>query len=195
VSASRGRGAAGTLYTRVGTPVGEVLLAGDARELSAVWIEGQRWAPAIGADWRRATEPFTAAARQLEEYFAGERTAFTLPLRLAGTPFQNEVWHALTRIPFGETRTYGSVAAGLGRPSAARAVGAANGQNPFCIVVPCHRLIGAGGGLVDYAAGVEVKRWLLDHETRVGDDAERRGGDGEHDGEGTTGAEHGRGCI
>jgi methylated-DNA-[protein]-cysteine S-methyltransferase len=77
------------------------------------------------------------------------------------------VWTALRRVPFGETRTYGEIAASLGRPRAARAVGAANGQNPFCIVVPCHRLIGAAGGLVDYAAGVEVKRRLLTHEAKV----------------------------
>lgn len=162
-----GNGGAGTVYTRVATPVGDVLLAGDGRELWAAWIDGQRWGPAIGPGWREAAEPFAAAARQLEEYFAGERTAFRLPLRLGGTSFQHQVWLALTRIPFGETRTYGAVAASLGRPSAARAVGAANGQNPFCIVVPCHRLIGSGGGLVDYAAGVTVKRWLLDHEARV----------------------------
>jgi methylated-DNA-[protein]-cysteine S-methyltransferase len=136
-----------TLFTQIPSPVGDLLLAGDGRELSAVWIDGQRWAPVIGANWRRADEPFEEAARQLKEYFAGER--------------------------FAETRTYGGVAASLGRPSAARAVGAANGQNPFCIVVPCHRLIGAGGGLVDYAAGVEVKRWLLDHETRVSSGVER----------------------
>ena len=86
-------------------------------------------------------------------------------MRVSGTAFQNEVWGALTRIPFGETRSYGALATALGRPRAARAVGAANGQNPFCVIVPCHRLIGAGGGLVDYAAGIEVKRWLLDHET------------------------------
>jgi methylated-DNA-[protein]-cysteine S-methyltransferase len=156
-----------TVFTRMPSPVGDLLLAGDGHELSAVWIDGQRWAPAIGASWREEAGPFAAAARQLEEYFAGERTAFELPLRLGGTPFQHEVWRALTGIPFGETRTYGAIAAGLGRPSAARAVGAANGQNPFCIVVPCHRLIGSGGTLVDYAAGVEVKRWLLDHEARV----------------------------
>jgi methylated-DNA-[protein]-cysteine S-methyltransferase len=156
-----------TLFTRLPSPVGELLLAGDAHALSAVWIDGQRWAPAIGDDWRDAAEPFVAATRQLQEYFAGERTAFDLPLRYAGTPFQSEVWHALARIPFGQTRTYGAIAADLGRPRAARAVGAANGQNPFCIVVPCHRLVGSDGGLVDYAAGLEVKRSLLDHEARV----------------------------
>ena len=171
-----GTGGAGTVYTRVATPVGDMLLAGDGRELEAVWIDGQRWAPTIGPGWREEAPPFAAAARQLEEYFAGERTAFELPLRLGGTPFQHEVWRALTAIPFGETRTYGAIAAGLGRSGAARAVGAANGQNPFCIVVPCHRLIGSGGTLVDYAAGVEVKRWLLDHEARVSrDDVTPRG--------------------
>jgi methylated-DNA-[protein]-cysteine S-methyltransferase len=153
-----------TLFTRIPTPVGDLLLAGDGGELSAIWIDGQRWAPVVGPGWREAADPFAPARRQLEEYFAGERTAFELPLRRTGTPFQRQVWSALDRIPYGETRTYGELAATVGRPRAARAVGAANGQNPFCIVVPCHRLVGSGGGLVDYAAGLEVKRWLLDHE-------------------------------
>jgi methylated-DNA-[protein]-cysteine S-methyltransferase len=153
-----------TVFTQVPSPVGELVLAGDGHNLSAIWIDGQRWAPAIDADWRESAAPFAAARRQLQEYFAGERTAFDLPLRLEGTPFQLRVWRALSRIPFGETRTYGAVAAVLGRPSAARAVGAANGRNPFCIVVPCHRLVGSNAGLVGYAAGVEVKRALLQHE-------------------------------
>lgn len=156
-------------YTRMPSPVGDLMLAGHGDEgvLSAIWIEGQRWAPEIGPDWRAAAEPFVEATRQLGQYFAGERTAFDLPLRVRGTAFQLEVWRALIRIPFGETRTYGEVASDLGRPRAARAVGAANGQNPFCIVVPCHRLIGSGGGLVDYAAGLDAKRALLDHEAHV----------------------------
>ena len=156
------------LFTRMPSPVGDLLLAGDERELWAVWIDGQRWAPTIADEWRESPQPFADARRQLEEYFARERAAFDLPLRMRGTPFQVEVWAALHRIPFGETRTYGELAAQLGRPTAARAVGAANGRNPFCIVVPCHRLIGAGGGLVDYAAGLDVKRWLLEHEARRG---------------------------
>ena len=162
-----------TVFTRMASPVGELLLAGrggagPGRDtLSALWIDGQRWAPAIGADWSESGEAFEPARRQLSEYFAGERTTFDLPLRFSGTPFQNTVWRALTAIPFGETRTYGAIAAGLGRPRAARAVGAANGQNPFCIVVPCHRLLGADGGLVDYAAGLEVKRRLIEHEAQV----------------------------
>ena len=155
------------VFTRVPSPVGDVLLAGDGHELSAVWIDGQRWAPVIGAGWRETAAPFAPSRRQLEEYFAGRRTVFDLPLRPSGTPFQTEVWTALRGIPFGQTRSYGQLAQTLGRPRAARAVGAANGQNPFCIVVPCHRLIGARGGLVDYAAGLEVKGWLLAHEARV----------------------------
>ena len=156
-----------TRYTRMPSPVGDLLLAGDGEALSAIWIDGQRWAPRIEAGWRASREAFAAARLQLAEYFAGERTAFALTLHRRGTPFQNEVWSALMRIPFGETRTYGAIAAALGRPAAARAVGAANGQNPFCIVVPCHRLVGSDGGMMDYAAGVEVKRRLLAHEAAV----------------------------
>jgi methylated-DNA-[protein]-cysteine S-methyltransferase len=156
-----------TFVTRMPSPVGDLLLAGDGNELTAIWMDGQRWAPAQAIDWRPAAEPFAEATRQLHEYFAGARTAFDLPLRVNGTPFQKEVWDALSQIPFGETRTYGAIAARLGRPLAARAVGAANGQNPFCIVVPCHRLVGSDGGLVDYAAGLEVKRRLLEHEAGV----------------------------
>lgn len=155
------------LFTRLPSPVGDLLLAGDERELRAVWIDGQRWAPEIKADWRAAREPFVEACRQLEQYFAGERVAFELPLRFGGTPFQVAVWSALRRVPFGETRSYAELAGALGRPGAARAVGAANGRNPFCIVVPCHRLLSSDGALVDYAAGVEVKRRLLAHEQVV----------------------------
>ena len=153
-----------TFVTRMPSPVGDLMLAGDGHALSAIWIDGQRWAPALGADWRVEAGPFKEATRQLREYFAGARMAFDLPLGASGTPFQRQVWDALRQIPFGETRTYGAIAAALGRPLAARAVGAANGQNPFCIVVPCHRLIGSRGALVDYAAGVDVKRRLLEHE-------------------------------
>ena len=174
------------LMTRLPSPVGDLLLAGDERELWAIWIDGQRWAPAVAADWRAAREPFAEACRQLEQYFAGERTAFELPLRLSGTPFQVAVWSALGRIPFGETRTYSQLAGALGRPRAARAVGAANGRNPFCIVLPCHRLLGSDGALVDYAAGVEVKRRLLAHEQGVCGRRPLRSADGGPDWPGRT---------
>lgn len=104
-------------------------------------------------------------ASQLAEYFARTRRAFQLPLDLRGTPFQLAVWKALLRIPYGETRSYGQLAVELGHAGAARAVGAANGSNPVSIVVPCHRVIAAGGGLGGYGGGLERKRFLLDLES------------------------------
>lgn len=112
-----------------------------------------------------AHPPIREAARQLAGYFARTRRAFQLPLGLQGTPFQLQVWNALLRIPYGETRTYGQLAVELGHPGAARAVGAANGANPLAIVVPCHRVIAAGGGLGGYGGGLERKRFLLDLES------------------------------
>jgi methylated-DNA-[protein]-cysteine S-methyltransferase len=119
---------------------------------------------AIGADWVRADAAFAEAHRQLTEYFAGARQRFDLELKPAGTPFQRRVWRALREIPPGRTATYGELADRLGRPGAARAVGAANGLNPISIVVPCHRLVGADGSLTGYAGGLERKRFLLELE-------------------------------
>ena len=104
------------------------------------------------------------AAAELAEYFAGTRREFTLPLAPAGTPFQQAVWEALRTIPYGETRTYGQIAAQIGRPTACRAVGMANNRNPIAIVVPCHRVVGSTGALVDYAGGLGVKTHLLNLE-------------------------------
>jgi methylated-DNA-[protein]-cysteine S-methyltransferase len=106
-------------------------------------------------------------ARQLDEYFRGERREFDLSLRLEGTPFQVAAWKALLEIPFGQTRSYGEQARAMGRPSATRAVGGANGRNPFTILVPCHRVVGSDGRLTGYGGGLPVKRWLLEHEARV----------------------------
>ena len=105
-------------------------------------------------------------ARQLEEYFAGTRREFALPLAPRGTGFQQLVWRALTQIPYGVTRSYGELARAIARPSASRAVGAANGKNPIAIIVPCHRVIGANGTLTGYAGGLAAKQWLLAHEAR-----------------------------
>ncbi len=105
-------------------------------------------------------------ATQLAEYFAGDRTTFDLPLDPEGTEFQLEAWQALRAIPFGETRSYRDQATTIGRPTAVRAIGAANGRNPIPIVVPCHRVVGADGSLTGFAGGVETKAWLLDHEAR-----------------------------
>jgi methylated-DNA-[protein]-cysteine S-methyltransferase len=118
----------------------------------------------VRADWRSATEPFAAARDQLDEYFAGERTEFDLPLGHAGTRFEEQVWSALRRIPYGATATYGEIARGIGHPTGARAVGTANGRNPIAIVVPCHRVVGAGGKLTGYAGGLDRKRFLLELE-------------------------------
>jgi methylated-DNA-[protein]-cysteine S-methyltransferase len=108
--------------------------------------------------------PFPLLRRQLAEYFAGQRTAFELPLAPAGTPFQRNVWDALLAIPYGETRSYGELAAAVGKPGAARAVGRANHDNPIGVVIPCHRVIGAAGSLTGYAGGVDRKRYLLELE-------------------------------
>jgi methylated-DNA-[protein]-cysteine S-methyltransferase len=107
------------------------------------------------------------AIRQLDEFFAGKRTAFDVPLALRGTPFQLEVWHTLLRIPYGATRTYAQIAESIGRPAASRAVGAANGANPIPIIVPCHRVIGSNGSLTGFGGGIDVKRWLLDFERNL----------------------------
>jgi methylated-DNA-[protein]-cysteine S-methyltransferase len=107
------------------------------------------------------------ALGQLREYAAGQRTRFDLPLAPPGTPFQQEVWRAVSEIPYGTTRTYSGIAAGLGRPRAFRAVGAANGANPLCVIVPCHRVIGASGGLTGYAYGLPLKERLLALEART----------------------------
>ncbi len=105
--------------------------------------------------------------QQLAEYFAGERKQFDVPLALRGTPFQLEVWRALQRIPYGETRTYADIARAIGRPTATRAVGGANGANPIPIIIPCHRVIGSNGGLTGFGGGIDVKRRLLDLEAGV----------------------------
>ena len=105
--------------------------------------------------------------RQLDEYFSGQRTEFDLPVKQAGTKFQQSVWNVLTDIPFGATVSYGFVAKMLNNPKSVRAVGAANGRNMVWIIVPCHRVIGADGSLTGYAGGLERKKWLLDHEARV----------------------------
>ena len=144
----------------VETPVGPLTLVGGDAGLEAV-LFGAR------GDGAAAHPVLDEAARQLDGYFAGARTAFELPLDLVGTPFQREAWLALAGIPFGATRSYGEQARRLGRPQAARAVGAANGRNPLPIVLPCHRLVGSDGSLVRYGGGLEVKRALLEHEARV----------------------------
>jgi methylated-DNA-[protein]-cysteine S-methyltransferase len=145
------------------SPIGDLLLLGGDEALCGLYMEPHEPARA----WRHEPPAFTETIRQLDEYFAGERTEFELSLAPAGTPFQRRVWALLREIPFGETTTYGALAARLGRPDAARAVGLANGRNPISIVVPCHRVIGSGGALVGYGGGLDRKRALLAHEAEV----------------------------
>lgn len=122
----------------------------------------------VEADWVRDDAALEFARTQLDEYFAGARTEFDLPIRLHGTRFQVEVWEQLRKIPYGETISYGELAKRVDRPEAARAVGAANGQNPVAIVVPCHRVIGADGSLTGFGGGLPWKRWLLAREQPQG---------------------------
>ena len=144
------------------SPLGPLRLVARAEALAGVYLRDQR-VPDGGAAERPA-RVLASAAAQLTEYFAGERQDFDLALGAAGTNFQQLVWRALTRIPFGETWSYGQLARAIGRPSASRAVGTANSKNPLAIIVPCHRVIGASGDLTGYAGGMPAKRWLLDHE-------------------------------
>jgi methylated-DNA-[protein]-cysteine S-methyltransferase len=152
-----------TYYTTIGSPVGPLLLTSDGSALTGVSMTDQRHGPAIGADSieDRSVSPLVEAARQLCEYFEGRRTEFSLPLAEAGTDFQRRVWLELTRIPYGETISYGELARRIGNPKAMRAVGLANGRNPWGIVVPCHRVIGADGSLTGYGGGLERKQILL----------------------------------
>jgi len=154
-------------YGYLDSPVGPLLVAGDADRLHLIAFPGEGRAKEPPPEWRREDSLFAEAFGQLEAYFAGELTRFNLPLRLAGTAFQNRVWSALCDIPFGETISYGELASRIGKPTASRAVGGANGANPLPIVVPCHRVIGSDRSLTGFGGGVETKRFLLDHEQRV----------------------------
>ena len=156
-----------TAYTTVDSPIGELMLTGDEHGLSGLYMQRQLYGPERDPAWRRDPAPFADAAAQLEEYFAGERTEFDLPLAARGTPFQQRVWSLLREIPFGETTTYGALAQALGNPRTVRAVGLANGRNPISVIVPCHRVIGADGSLVGFGGGIERKRALLAHEAEV----------------------------
>jgi methylated-DNA-[protein]-cysteine S-methyltransferase len=156
-------------YARTPSPIGELLLVGDGHALHGLHMQEGRTAVAVDPEWRRADEPFADVRRQLSEYFDGERLDFDVPLAMAGTPFQRRVWDELREIPYGDTTTYGELARRLGRPSASRAVGLANGCNPVAVIVPCHRVIGSDGSLTGYGGGLERKRLLLDLEAaRIG---------------------------
>lgn len=142
------------------TPIGRVGIAEEDGGLTQVTFQT---VPPSGAVLEE-TPLIAQCMQQLDEYFAGERKAFDLPLCGKGTEFQKKVWAALCEIPYGETRTYGEIAAAVGNPKAARAVGMANNRNPISVIVPCHRVIGSGGKLVGYGGGLDKKKFLLDLE-------------------------------
>jgi methylated-DNA-[protein]-cysteine S-methyltransferase len=154
-------------YTVTGSPLGDLVLLGDGDALIRVdLLRDLESGPGIDPGWFPDEAPLANAVTQLDEYFAGTRTTFDLPVGPGGTPFQRQVWRELAGIPYGATTTYGQIAKSIGRPDASRAVGAANGRNPVPIVLPCHRVIATSGSLIKYGlGGVTCKRRLLDLET------------------------------
>ncbi|MER6538016.1 methylated-DNA--[protein]-cysteine S-methyltransferase [Streptomyces sp. 900105755] len=155
-------------HTVTDSPYGPLTLVAEDGTLCGLYMENQRHRPPEETFGARDDALFTKAEEQLTAYFAGELTEFTVELRLNGTPFQRSVWEQLCLIPYGETRSYGELAAALGNPQASRAVGLANGRNPVSIIVPCHRVIGAGGSLTGYGGGLPRKQRLLDFERGAG---------------------------
>ncbi|MGH3982874.1 MAG: methylated-DNA--[protein]-cysteine S-methyltransferase [Pseudonocardiaceae bacterium] len=155
------------VHTVRDSPVGTLTLVALNGTLTGLFMDQQRHRPPEETFGEPDPTPFTEVIRQLDEYFAGERTEFDLPMTLVGTPFQRTVWAALREIPYGETVSYGHLAERIGRRSAARAVGLANGRNPIGIIVPCHRVVGAVGDLTGYGGGLQRKRHLLDFERDV----------------------------
>ena len=148
------------------TPLGSLLLVGDGDAVRGLYYPDHRPAPQLGTT-TRDDALLDEAVRELEEWFAGTRTRFDVAVEFTGTDFQRRVWMALRDIPYGETVSYGELAATLGRPAAARAIGHAVARNPISIIVPCHRVVGTNGRLTGYAGGVERKAHLLELERKV----------------------------
>lgn len=158
---------AGLRHAVVGSPVGELTLVGRAGALTGVYFVEHLRRPGGELLGDRDDTAFARARRQLADYFDGDRRVFDIELAPGGNPFQQLVWAQLAAIPYGETRSYGQLADALGDRGLARAVGAANGQNPLSIIVPCHRVVGSDGTLTGYAGGVRRKAFLLELETPV----------------------------
>ncbi len=155
----------------VASPLGELLVYGRAGRLAGLGLQAGPRPVAVGASWRRDHRAFAAVGEQLEQYFAGERGDFEVATAPAGSAFQRRVWAELERIPCGRTISYAELAARIGHPGSARAVGAANARNPIAIVVPCHRVVGRDGALTGYAGGLDRKRLLLELEAGRADAA------------------------
>jgi methylated-DNA-[protein]-cysteine S-methyltransferase len=157
------------LFTQIESPIDPLMLVSDGENLTGLYMNVHKWGPNSTEGWTQDDRLplFTRAQSQLEAYFAGELREFDLPLRMAGTEFQRQVWNGLKQIPYGETLSYGAFAKRLGKPNGSRAVGLANGKNPISIVVPCHRVIGADGSLTGYGGGLPRKQTLLNLEAKV----------------------------
>jgi methylated-DNA-[protein]-cysteine S-methyltransferase len=155
-----------TLYTRIESPLGQLLLASREKKLSGLYFLDQPHAPQIGRDWVRRDDAaiFHQTGEQLHEYASGERELFDLDIDLSGTPFQILVWRQINAIPFGHTITYSDLAQRIANPQSIRAVGTATGANPLSWIVPCHRVVGKNGSLTGYAGGLKRKSALLDFE-------------------------------
>jgi len=152
-------------YTTFASPIGPLLLSGDERQLRGVSIQGGKHPTVPAADWVCSDAPFAAVRDHLTAYFEGEAVDYERPLEFGGSPFQRDVWSALRTIPYGTTMSYGKLAVQVGQPGGARAVGLANGRNPFAVIVPCHRVVGADGSLTGYGGGLARKQFLLDLES------------------------------
>jgi len=150
-----------TYYCYHDTPIGSLLLAGDGDNLTLLGFPSGSMARRHDAGWRASRSPFREVIVQLDAYFSRDLTEFELQLAPSGTPFQQRVWSALQEIPFGATWSYGELAAHIGKPTASRAVGAANGLNPIPVIIPCHRVIGASGKLTGFGGGLPTKEYLL----------------------------------
>lgn len=157
-----------TYYMLMESPVGRLVLTSDGASLTRLQRTDSAHAVDIEEDWMLddGIPPFPETRRQLDEYFAGRLTEFDLPLDPRGTAFQTSVWRELQQIDYGTTASYGEIARRIGNPNAMRAVGLANGQNPIGIIIPCHCVIGANGALTGYAGGLDMKKALLDLESR-----------------------------
>src|SRR3954451_202871 len=153
-------------YTIIDSPIGAMPCARDDLGIITLLLPHGRSGTNPHSSWVRDDAAFDDVRGQLDEYFAGTRTEFDLPLHMIGSEWQLRVWGALLDIPCGETQSYGEIAARLGTPGAARAVGLASAQNPVPVIVPCHRVIGADGSLTGYGGGLDAKRWLLAHEAQ-----------------------------
>ena len=150
-------------YDIFNSPIGLLTVSTDGKGITSLHIEGDRYFTEIPADWTRTTSDplLKQAKKELDEYFAGKRKKFDLPLVEVGTVFQQGVWYAISQIPAGSTSTYGAIAEKMGKPKAVRAVGTAVGRNPICIIIPCHRVLGGNGSMGGFVAGIERKKALL----------------------------------